>query len=249
MPADIDLYYNDYGECGVRKSAGIAQLLRDVKAAEGTRIDGMGMQAHYTTMQESASDFEKAVRTYAGIVDKVQITEWDVANSKTVIPTEQGIQNEYLKQADYYHSFYERIQKLRAEGINFSGITFWGVLDQNSWLQDRYPTTQYPLLFDNDYQVKPAFWAFADESRFQGMVNPTPTPTPKPTAPPTPEPTPEPTAEPAPSATPVPTEGPDLEEPAINNNGVNGALIAVGAVAVVALAAAFVVLSKKKRGK
>ena len=249
MPADIDLYYNDYGECGVRKSAGIAQLLRDVKAAEGTRIDGMGMQAHYTTMQESASDFEKAVRTYAGIVDKVQITEWDVANSKTVIPTEQGIQNEYLKQADYYHSFYERIQKLRAEGINFAGITFWGVLDQNSWLQDRYPTTQYPLLFDNDYQVKPAFWAFADESRFQGMVNPTPTPTPKPTATPTPEPTPEPTEEPAPSATPVPTEGPDLEEPVINNNGVNGALIAVGAVAVVALAAAFVVLSKKKRGK
>ncbi len=251
MPAEIDLYYNDYGECGVKKSAGIAQLLRDVKAAEGTRIDGMGMQAHYTTMQESASDFEKAVRTYAGIVDKVQVTEWDVANSKTVIPTEQGIQNEYLKQADYYHSFYERIQKLRAEGINFTGITFWGVIDPNSWLQDRNPTTQYPLLFDGEYQAKPAFWAFADESRFQSMVNPTPTPTVKPTeAPtPTPEPTEEPTQAPTEAPTPVPTEAPVVDAPADNNSGVNGALIAVGAVAVIALAVATGVLSKKKRGK
>jgi len=250
MPADVDLYYNDYGECGVRKSAGIAQLLKDVKAAEGTRIDGMGMQAHYTTMQESASDFEKAVRTYASIVDKVQITEWDVANSKTVIPTEQGIQNEYLKQADYYHSFYERIQKLRAEGINFTGITFWGVIDQNSWLQDRYPTTQYPLLFDNGYQVKPAFWAFADESRFQKMVNPTPTPTIKPTEAPTPTPEPTATPIPEPSATPVPTEAPAIDEPANQDGGVSGAVITAAVVAAVALVAAGTAVAlKKKRGK
>lgn len=250
MPADVDLYYNDYGECGVRKSAGIAQLLKDVKAAEGTRIDGMGMQAHYTTMQESASDFEKAVRTYASIVDKVQITEWDVANSKTVIPTEQGIQNEYLKQADYYHSFYERIQKLRAEGINFTGITFWGVIDQNSWLQDRYPTTQYPLLFDNGYQAKPAFWAFADESRFQKMVNPTPTPTIKPTEAPTPTPEPTATPIPEPSATPVPTEAPAIDEPANQDGGVSGAVITAAVVAAVALVAAGTAVAlKKKRGK
>jgi len=250
MPAEVDLYYNDYGECGVRKSAGIAQLLKDVKAAEGTRIDGMGMQAHYTTMQESASDFEKAVRTYAGIVDKVQITEWDVANSKTAIPTEKGIQQEYLKQAEYYHSFYERIQKLRAEGINFTGITFWGVIDQNSWLQDRYPTTQYPLLFDNGFQVKPAFWAFADEARFQTMVNPTPTPTIAPTATPTPEPTPEPTAAPSPepTATIAPTEAPAADEAVAQESGLNGVLIAVLAVAIVAMLGFGAVVIKKKRG-
>jgi len=69
---------------------------------------------------------------------------------------------------------------------------------------------QHPLLFDGGYQAKPAFWAFADESRFQKMVNPTPTPTIKPTEAPTP--TPEPTATLAPSATPVPTQAP-VDEP------------------------------------
>lgn len=248
MPEDIDLFYNDYGECSVKKSAGIAQLLRDVKEAEGTRIDGMGMQAHYTTMQESASDFEKVVRSYAGIVDQIQITEWDVANSKTVIPTEQGIQNEYLKQADYYHSFYERIQQLRAEGINFTGITFWGIIDGNSWLQDRYPTTQYPLLFDNEYQAKPAFWAFADEARFQKMVNPTPTPVPA-TPTPTPEPTPEITEAPEPSATPIPTEAPAVDAPAAQEGGMSGVVIALLVVVVVlAAGGAALVVIKKKRG-
>jgi len=220
MPADVDLYYNDYNECSVKKSAGIAQLLRDVKAAEGTRIDGMGMQEHNKTMSSPmANDFEKAVRTYAEIVDQIQITEWDVKNSQSFIPTDKGLENEYLKQADYYHSFYEVIQKLRTEGINISGMTFWGVIDTRSWLQEKSTvgggadglSIQHPLLFDGGYQAKPAFWAFADESRFQKMVNPTPTPTIKPTEAPTP--TPEPTATIAPSATPVPTQAPVVDEP------------------------------------
>ena len=124
------------------------------------------------------------------------------------------IENEYLKQADYYHSFYEVIQKLRGEGINISGFIFWGLIDTNSWLQDANSvgggadglSIQHPLLFDGEYQAKPAFWAFADETRFQKLVNPTPTPTVKPTEAPTP--TPEPTEALAPSATPVPTEAP-----------------------------------------
>jgi len=256
MPEHIDLYYNDYNECGVRKSAGIAQLLRDVKAAEGTRIDGMGMQAHYKTMQEMPSDFEKAVRTYASIVDQVQITEWDVKNSQSYIPTEQGKENEYLKQADYYHSFFESIQKLRAEGVNITGFTFWGVIDTASWLQSKNSagggadglSIQHPLLFDGKYQAKPAFWAFADESRFQKMVNPTPTPAPA-TPTPTPEPTPEPTAEPTAAPTPVPTEAPAVDEPVTQEGGLSTAAIVLISAAAVAIVggAAFVVI-KKKRG-
>ncbi len=259
MPADVDLYYNDYNECGVTKSKGIAQLLRDVKAAEGTRIDGMGMQQHNKTMSSPmAADFEKAVRLYASIVDQVQITEWDVKNSQSFIPTEKGLENEYLKQADYYHSFFEVIQKLRAEGINISGFTFWGVIDTNSWLQDANSagggadglSIQHPLLFDGGYQAKPAFWAFADESRFQKMVNPTPTPTIKPTEAPTPTPEPTATLIPEPSATPVPTEAPAIDEPANQDGGVSGAVITAAVVAAVALVAAGTAVAlKKKRGK
>jgi len=214
------------------------------------------MQEHNKTMSSPMpNDFEKAVRAYAEIVDQIQITEWDVKNSQSFIPTEKGLENEYLKQADYYHSFYERIKMLRAEGINISGMTFWGVIDTRSWLQDSSNvgggadglSIQHPLLFDGEYQAKPAFWAFADESRFQKMVNPTPTPTVAPTATPTPEPTPEPTAEPTEAPTVAPTEAP-VEVPAETEGGVNGAVIAVVAVAVAGLVAAGIVVIKKKRG-
>jgi endo-1,4-beta-xylanase len=40
-------------------------------------------------------------------------------------------------------------------------VTFWGVYDKTSWLNN-YPVrgrTSYPLLFDRNYQPKPAFYA------------------------------------------------------------------------------------------
>jgi len=46
-PDYVELYYNDYNECTPLKSNGIIKLLETVKAADGTRIDGMGLQGHY----------------------------------------------------------------------------------------------------------------------------------------------------------------------------------------------------------
>lgn len=262
MPEHIDLYYNDYNECGGKKSQGIAQLLRDVKAAEGTRIDGMGMQAHNKPlMSPSVTDFEKAVRLYAEVVDEIQITEWDVKVSSGYIATEMGKEQEYIRQAEYYHSFYEVIQKLRAEGINFGGMTFWGVIDPNSWLQSSSNVgggadgtlEQLPLLFDGGYQAKPAFWAFADETRYQKLVNPEPTATPVPTEAPTATPAPteavEETETPEQAETVDPTEAPaddvattgDAEE-----SGFPMWIIAVVAVVLLCGGGAVILMKKKK---
>lgn len=258
MPESIDLYYNDYNEWYANKVKGIVQLINDVKAAEGTRIDGMGMQGHHRVGGASITQFEEAVRAYAAVVDQVQITEWDMKNSSVYIGTEQGIQEEYIRQANVYYEYYQSIQKLREEGINFTGMTFWGVIDTNSWLQTQNSVggaadgkaTQHPLLFDGGYQAKPCFWAFADTARYLKAVGATPTPAPTKAATPTPEPTateaPAPTE--APAETPVPTEAPAAEEPTAQEGGVNGVVIAVAAAAVVALGAAGVVIIKKKRG-
>ena len=43
---------------------------------------------------------------------------------------------------------------------NISRVTFWGVNDLHSWLND-FPVpgrTNYPLLFDRQYHPKPAFY-------------------------------------------------------------------------------------------
>ena len=176
MDPSVDLYYNDYGECSPTKSQGIAALLQDVKNAEGTRIDGMGMQGHYGTGgNPSASDFEAAARKYAAIVDKLMITEFDMAASDFFDGTDLTRAAEYSMQAYRYKDIYDVVKKLKAEGINFAGITFWGVVDKYSWLQSSSSVgggtdgtrRQCPLLFDDDYQIKPAFWAFVDEDQLK----------------------------------------------------------------------------------
>ncbi len=255
MPESVDLYYNDYNEWYAKKVTGIVQLIKDIKATEGTRIDGMGMQGHHKVGGASITQFEDAVRAYAEVVDQVQITEWDMKNSSIYIGTEQGIQEEYVRQANVYYEYYQAIQKLRAEGINFSGMTFWGVIDTNSWLQTSSSVgggadgkaTQHPLLFDGGYQVKPCFWAFADTARYLKAVGATPTPAPTKAPKETPVPTEAPASTEAPAETPVPTNAPATEAPASEAGGVNGGVIAA-VVAVLLLCVGGFVILKKKRG-
>ncbi len=170
-PADVDLYYNDYNECDTKKRVSIVKLLTDVKEAEGTRIDGMGMQGHYSTASPTLKNFESAIRAYAEVVDKIMITEWDIKTT-TSINTDEKLQAEYLKQAAIYRDYYEILIALKDEGINIAGIVWWGTIDAYSWLQSATniggglatDSDQCPLLFDTCYQVKPAYWAFVDYS-------------------------------------------------------------------------------------
>ncbi|MCR5419351.1 MAG: endo-1,4-beta-xylanase [Lachnospiraceae bacterium] len=178
-PADLELYYNDYNECDSGKAQGILQLLSDVKSAEGTRIDGFGMQGHYTVNAPSAEQIEKNARAYAEAVGKIMLTELDVKVSAQFDGSVEKLPEEYDRQAAYYASIYETMKKLNAEsGITVSGITVWGVIDTYSWLQQQSNVgggatgtiLQCPLLFDGDYKAKPSFYAFTDPSSVDSSI-------------------------------------------------------------------------------
>lgn len=212
MDPEVELYYNDYNEWFSKKRMGIELLLKDVLAAEGTRIDGMGMQGHYQTAgSPTMEEFAKAARAYAAIVGQVQITELDMKASDSYDGTEATREAEFLKEGYRYEELFDTVKSLRDEGVNITNITVWGVVDKNSWLQTFHSVggasdgtqKQCPLLFDDDYQVKPAYWAFVDSSRIEE-----PESTPKPTASPKPTATPKPAATPTATATPKPTTTP-----------------------------------------
>lgn len=173
-PDTLKLFYNDYNECDQNKSRGILKLLSDVKAADGTRIDGFGMQGHYTVNAPSASTVADFAKTYAEVVDTVMITEFDVKSSAQFDGSAEKLNDEYNRQGAYYNAIYEALKTLKKdEGIPVSGLTFWGVIDTYSWLMDQNAlgggsdgvSKQCPLLFDGDYKAKPSFWAFADPSK------------------------------------------------------------------------------------
>ncbi len=171
MPESIALFYNDYNEYVTSKVGGICELLRTVKETQGARIDGMGMQAHYQVDSNSPTmeQFKSAARAYSEIVGQVQVTELDFkgsANSK----------DERL--ANRYKALYDTIRRLKNEGVNITGMTIWGVVDKHSWLQtannngggSNGSSRQYPLLFDDNYKAKNAFWALVNAGELEPEI-------------------------------------------------------------------------------
>lgn len=176
-PKDVELYYNDFGETDNIKCEGIVKLINDVKSAEGTRLDALGMQAHYNVDGFSAAQFKSVAKKYAQAAGKVQLTELDFKASSTYDGTAATKESEYTKMAYCHKNLYEAIKALKEEGTNVSGITVWGVIEPNSWLHSQSNlgggasgSAQCPLLFDGNYKAKPAYWAYVDATKLQPAI-------------------------------------------------------------------------------
>lgn len=170
----VKLFYNDYGETDKTKMECICNLVDAIKAAEGTRIDGIGMQAHYSMEAPSAAELYTAVTTYAKHVNEVQITELDMLASKSYDGSAAGREAEQTKQAYRYKEIIDTILKAKDDGANITALVFWGVADDDSWLlspefsQGRH---NMPLLFDENLKAKPAYWGIVDPGRLLPAIN------------------------------------------------------------------------------
>ncbi len=133
----VKLFYNDYGETEPGKVKCISALADAVKAGGG-RIDGIGMQAHYSMEYPSADEFYNAIKEYSWHVNEVQVTELD------------------------------KILQAIDEGVNITELAFWGVADDDSWLVEpefSQNRNNMLLLFDENLKAKPAFWAITGASK------------------------------------------------------------------------------------
>ncbi len=172
-----ELYYNDYGLEGERKLAGALALIKKLQAA-GVSLTGVGLQGHYGLERPAANQIEDTIRAFAKLGLKVMITELDVnvlptpggggaevstryATDSKLNPYPDGLPQEMERRlAQRYMELFTIFLKEHA----VSRVTFWGVSDRSSWLNN-YPIwgrTNYPLLFDRNGRPKPAFQAIVD---------------------------------------------------------------------------------------
>jgi endo-1,4-beta-xylanase len=169
---DVELYYNDYNIELPEKRAKTLRLLRDLRAA-GARVDAVGIQGHWM-LDSTKSDpkvISDAIREFHAAGFEVIVTELDVdvlprtvsgANMQTVEhgpnPYPDGLPEEIQQQlAKRYAEIFDAILE---PGV-VKMITFWGVYDGRSWLNN-FPVkrrTNYPLLFDREMEAKPAYHA------------------------------------------------------------------------------------------
>ncbi|MDB5324872.1 MAG: 1,4-beta-xylanase [Phycisphaerales bacterium] len=173
---DAELYYNDYNNELGPKLQKTVRLLNELKAA-GVRIDGVGMQGHWQIGWPSTGEIETGITTLAATGMKVHITELDVdvlprkGTSANITDVQRAAattqENPYITElpAELQQKLAERYQQIFKVLLKHKDVidrvTFWGVNDGMSWLND-FPVrgrTNYPLLFDRGYQPKPAFFS------------------------------------------------------------------------------------------
>lgn len=174
---DAELYYNDYNIEGLTKRRAAIALIKKIQAA-GVRIDGIGIQGHWAAGHVPLADIEQSIQEFSALGIKVMFTELDLTvlpspyrrdvvdvsqrtlpNTTETNPWPNGLPD--FKQAELSKSYEDLFKLFLKYKDKISRITFWGVHDGQSWLNN-FPIagrTNYPLLFDRSYQPKPAFYA------------------------------------------------------------------------------------------
>jgi len=172
------LYYNDYNIENPKKRTGAIGIVRKLQAA-GVRIEAIGIQGHWHLGKVPFQDIAESIDTFAALGIKVNFTELDISvlpnplqgNTADVNTTSQNTHRDPWPTGlpdslqDRLAADYSRLFKLFLQHRKQIGrITFWGVEDGSSWLNN-WPVrgrTNYPLLFDRNYAPKKAFYSVID---------------------------------------------------------------------------------------
>lgn len=169
-----ELYYNDYSLENEAKRNGAVELIKKLKA-QGASVVGVGLQGHNKMDWPSLKEQDDTIAAFAKLGMKVMITELDIdvlprasehRGADITLNVElQAKLNPYPKSLpdDVQQKLAKRYAELFAVYLKYSDVitrvTFWGVADADSWLNN-WPVngrTSYPLLFDREGNAKPAF--------------------------------------------------------------------------------------------
>jgi endo-1,4-beta-xylanase len=171
------LFYNDYYDYIPTKQQAIYNMIKGL-LDQGIQVDGIGMQCHLNIQPSTDSTnqayyqdvkhLEDAIKLYSSLGVAVQVTELDMS---LYIPGKTYTSDQFyttatftdalkLQQADRYAQFFQLFRDYHSV---ITGVTFWGIADDNTWLSEfSSGRKDFPLLFDTNHNPKPAFWAVVD---------------------------------------------------------------------------------------
>jgi endo-1,4-beta-xylanase len=180
------LYYNDYNSEHPSKRDRIYKLLKSLVDAK-VPITGVGLQGHWKLNDPTPELLRKALDQYTSLGLKIQVTELDItirtfrprpttppaAGATMQMPVDSGLTPTLAqRQADQYKMVFDIFRQYKNVITN---VTFWNISDRYSWLDfrggglaggaaageatNRTVRKAYPLLFDENYQRKKAYWS------------------------------------------------------------------------------------------
>lgn len=182
-----ELYYNDYSVENAPKRNGVIALVKRLRAA-GVRVAAVGLQGHDRLEWPTIEQQDTTIAAFAALGVDVNITELDIdvlprvtqrvtadvslsaRAADSLDPYKSGLPDSVQQAlARRYADLFTVFLKYRK---SISRITFWGVKDGDSWLNN-WPVqgrTSYPLLFDRAGRAKPAFDAVIRAAQRSAVV-------------------------------------------------------------------------------
>jgi endo-1,4-beta-xylanase len=157
---DAKLFYNDYTAIDPTKRDKIYDLL--VKLKEQDLVDGMGLQGHWNISYPSSSLINDALNKYKSLGLELQITEMDVSVYTSNSDPQSAYTDDLAQQQTIAYGRYFIAFRSFKDAI--TGVTFWGLADNYSWL-DNFPVQgrkNYPFLFDENYDPKLSYFTVID---------------------------------------------------------------------------------------
>lgn len=149
LAGTVKLFYNDYNTYEVTDN--IIEMINYINE-DGKVCDGVGMQSHLDVDYPTPGMTGKIAATIDAFTKQgfeIQITELDVTDYDN-----SG------KQEAYYCELIKMLIEKKKSGSNITGITFWGLCDNESWRRDGKP-----LLFSSIFAPKPVFYKVIEAAK------------------------------------------------------------------------------------
>lgn len=144
------LFYNDYdAETLNAKSDAIYAMAQDF-LSRGVPLHGIGFQMHRTGLDYTS--LRNNFKRFNDLGLDLHLTEMDIR-----IPVTNGVATaaDLADQAEVYWN----IVGVALGQPRFKVLQTWGFTDKYSWIPGFFPGYGAALLFDENYQRKPAYWA------------------------------------------------------------------------------------------
>jgi endo-1,4-beta-xylanase len=159
------LYLNDFNIEGVNAKSTAMFTLAQSLLAQGVPLDGIGIQAHLI-LGQVPSTLQQNIQRFANLGLDVAITELDVRMQTPADSTKLA------QQANDYTA----VTKACLAVARCVGITVWGIGEPDSWIPSTFAGQGAALLYDENYQPRPAYGAVV--TALGGAAAPPPPPPP-----------------------------------------------------------------------
>lgn len=163
---NAELYYNDYNISGVpAKLRAVLNLVDQLQNdPDPVPIHGIGFQMHISLAWPDIKQIRKSFALVVATGLKVKITELDIAvntdRSRKRLSLTEFTDAVAVQQQERYEAIVAAYMDEVPEAQR-GGVSVWGIVDPDNWMR-RYNALEWPLLFDDDFEPKPALQGFAD---------------------------------------------------------------------------------------